>query len=140
MITLDIFYDWFTGRWNNVNQAHSNPKGQAYVLARHERVSDREFQCVYNYHRDKTPYRDFTLTVDALDNDIILKDKQIKLVYSLYGGAYTCDFDQVLNKKRYVFQAVLGDGFYRLNDQCFEDGRLIRGLPTGEYYDFRKIR
>ena len=89
MITLDIFCDWFTGNWNNRKQAYSNPKGQAYVMARHEKISDREIQCVYNYHRDKTPYRDFTLSVNAIDSDIILKDKNIELVYSLYGGVYT---------------------------------------------------
>ena len=139
MITLDIFCDWFTGSWNNRSQAYSNPRGQAYVLARHDRISETEFQCVYHYHREKTPYRDFTLSIHAIDNDIILRDRHIKLVYSLYGGAYTCRFDETFDGKRYVFDAVLGDGFYRLNDQCFEKGKLIRGLPTGEFYDFRKI-
>ena len=139
MIALDIFCDWFTGRWNNRAQAHSNPRGQAYVMARHDRISDTEFRCVYHYHRDKTPYRDFTLSINGHDSDIILTDKETKLVYSLYNGVYTCHFDEVIKGKRYVFDSVLTNTFYRLNDQCFEGTRLVRGLETGEFYEFKKV-
>lgn len=139
MLLLDIFCDWFEGSWSNRNQAYSNPKAAAYVIAKHTRTYENQFHCEYYYHKNKKPYREMYLDLHWHDSDIVLRNGPATMTFQVVHGSFICDTSHVIADKKYNFRAALTQSKYLLNDQCYDNkGSLIRGLPDKEWYEFSK--
>lgn len=63
---LDLFCEWFEGRFDNWTQASSNPTKWAHIFVTHEKIGDRKYRTSnrYNYQPDK-PYREQEVEVTA---------------------------------------------------------------------------
>ena len=83
---LDLFCEWFEGRFENWTQASSNPTKWAHIFVTHEKIGDRKFRTSnrYNYQPDK-PYREQEVEVTApwvlgATEDIPPQEKTLELV------------------------------------------------------------
>lgn len=141
-MVFDIFCDWFQGHWNNRTQAYNNPRGQAYVVAVHNRIAHDQFKCIYTRHRERMPYRDIELDVKNNNGEIVLSSVgkvRSELRFNLEGGTFVCNSKNIIDGKTYITQGYLNKEHYHMNDQCFDEkGKLIRGLENGEFYEFLK--
>ena len=63
---LDLFCEWFEGRFDNWTQASTNPTKWSHIFVTHEKIGDRKFRTSnrYNYQPDK-PYREQEVEVTA---------------------------------------------------------------------------
>jgi len=137
---IDLFSEWFAGRFNNRRQTFADPRSAAYVIAHHERTFENQFRCSYYHHRAKSPYRVMLFDMNYHHGAIHLTDhKGSKLVFSNEGSSFIANSNKRINNKVYVYRAVLTKDLYRVNDQCYAlSGELVRGLPEESWFEFNK--
>ena len=139
---MELFCDWFIGNFHNREQIYDDPKSAQYIMARHEREGENEIYCAYTYHRSKYPYRELLFNVQYENGEIHLTDKLTRahLRFKHEGSTFKASVEHRSGDKLYIYKAVLGEGFYRVNDQCYNlEGDLIRGLPDDEWFRFKKV-
>ena len=137
---MELFCDWFCGSFNNRMQTFTHPKEARYVMARHDQIFENQIECSYYYHRNKTPYRQMLFDVKYQNGSVHLTDSTGKeLVFKHRASSFIAETEHRIDNKIYVFSAVLTDGLYRVNDQCYDlDGDLVRGLPDKSWFEFKK--
>jgi len=137
---MDLFCEWFVGSFNNRQQTYDDPRSARYVMARHERTAENELYCSYYYNRSKFPYREMQFKMNYLDGDIHLTDLSgKKLIFVKDGSSFISNTEYRHNDKLYVFEAVLGKNRYRVNDRCYSEGELVRGLDSESWFEFKKV-
>lgn len=138
---MDLFFDWFCGSFNNRMQTFEYPKESRYVLARHERLYENLIECSYYYHRNKTPYRKVLFNVNYENGSVYLTDDTGKqVIFNHNASSFVSQTEHRVNNKVYVYNAVLTDGLYRVNDQCYDaSGDIVRGLPDKSWFEFVKV-
>ena len=139
---MELFCDWFEGQFNNRKQTYNNPREAQFVTARHERVSKYEFYCSYSYQKSRFPYRELDFAVQYHDGEIFLTDKITRshLVFKHEGSTFTSYTEHRTDDRLYIYQAILGENFYEVNDRCYDsNGNLLRGLPDNSFFQFKKI-
>lgn len=139
---MELFCDWFVGSFNNRSQAYGDPRSARYVIVQHEKTGVNEFYCAYTYHRSKTPYRELLLRASYENGDIHLTDlnSRATMVFKHEGSTFNCSVEHRKDDKLYIYEAILGEGYYYVNDQCYDkDGNLVRGLPNENWFEFKKI-
>ena len=57
-VELDLFCDWFEGKFDNWGQASSNPTEWAHIFVVHERLEERKFKTSSRYNYMDKPYRE----------------------------------------------------------------------------------
>lgn len=139
---MELFCDWFEGQFNNRKQTLNKPREAQYVIARHERTAPCEFYCSYSYQKSRFPYRELDFLVQYSDGEVFLTDRitRAHLKFKHEGSTFTCYTEHRTEEKLYIYQAVLGENFYEVNDRCYDkSGTLIRGLPEDTFFEFKKV-
>ena len=92
---LDLFCDWFEGKFDNWGQASSNPTKWAHIFVVHERIEERKFRTSSRYNYMDKPYREQVVEVTqphvigAHVPIIIVKNPACDMVFSFVeGGNY----------------------------------------------------
>ena len=138
-LMYSYFLEWFEGKWDNQQQAYSNPRGQSNVIVNHEKVGPGEFRCTYRYKRSVHPYRDYTIKVLNNDGNVLVQNGDITLTWKLESGIFVCKNCVWRDDVLYDTEAYLGEKFYVIADRGLRDGHdLLWGLPKGEFYNFNK--
>ncbi len=57
-LELNLFCQWFEGKFDNWEQASSNPTKWAHIYITHERVDERKFLTSSRYNYSNKPYRE----------------------------------------------------------------------------------
>ena len=57
-LELNLFCQWFEGKFDNWEQASSNPTKWAHIYITHERVDERKFLTSSRYNYSDKPYRE----------------------------------------------------------------------------------
>lgn len=137
---LDIFIDWFQGRWSNKTQSYRDPRSASLVYVEHVYTGDG-FICSYKYGRQKNPYRYFAASVYTYDGDIVLKNPTHDILFHMQTGGFVSKTQFTSNGIKYINEAYLGESHYHVKDQGFslENGKQLWGLSEGNFYEFRKI-
>ena len=139
---MELFCDWFEGQFNNRLQTLNNPREAERITARHERTSTYEFYCSYSIHNSKFPYREVLFTTNYFEGEVFLTDNVTgtSLNFKHIGSRFVCHTERRLNNKLYIYHGILGEGFYKVNDQCYDSKHsLVRGLPDETFFELKKV-
>ena len=142
---LEVFLDWFTGSWNNREQAQSNPTLCNFIQVQHLPLSDNFVRCLYTYNKEKVPYRDVIVEVLQKDHLIYVKNPIMDLHFRLQNGVFvTHESHPIHNNGRdelLVTKAVLGKDHYFVNDSGYDPntGKHLWGLSEDNYFFFKRI-
>ncbi len=70
---LDLFEQWFEGKFDNWGQASSNPTKWAHIFVKHEKIDDHKFltSSTYNYSPGK-PYREQVVEIIQPSHDQVI--------------------------------------------------------------------
>lgn len=138
---MELFCEWFEGQFNNRQQALNNPREAQNIIARHERTSNFEFYCSYSVMNSKFPYRELLFNMRYGEGVVYLTDNisGASLNFKHKGSTFVCHSEHRTKDKLYIYDGVLGEGFYKVNDQCYDsDKTLLRGLPNDTFFDLKK--
>ena len=78
---LDTFCEWFEGKFDNWEQASSNPSKWAHIYVIHKKIGDRQFETSSRYNYQTEPYRKQIVTVRQDDDLIIVENPACDLVF-----------------------------------------------------------
>lgn len=78
---LDTFCEWFEGKFDNWEQASSNPSKWAHIYVVHKKISDRQFETTSRYNYQTEPYRKQIVTIRQDDDLIIVENPACDLVF-----------------------------------------------------------
>lgn len=78
---IDTFCEWFEGKFDNWEQASSNPSKWAHIFIIHEKIDDRKFKTSSRYNYSLTPYREQVVTVRQDQDVIIVENPACDLVF-----------------------------------------------------------
>lgn len=75
---IDLFYEWFEGKFTNRIQAFSYPSKYAYIVVEHRRVNNHGLfygeQAYFN--KTRTPYRQFVLQISERRGKIVVRNME----------------------------------------------------------------
>lgn len=140
---MELFSDWFEGRFNNRQQALNNPREAQSIIARHERTDQYQFYCSYSIMGSKFPYRELEFDMKYGEGVVFLTDhiSGASLNFKHKGSTFLCHSEHRVKDKLYIYTGVLGEGFYKVNDQCYDSSKsLVRGLPNESFFDLKKTK
>ena len=78
---IDTFCEWFEGKFDNWEQASSNPSKWAHIFIIHEKIDDRKFKTSSRYNYSLTPYREQVVTVRQDQDVIVVENPACDLVF-----------------------------------------------------------
>ena len=139
---MELFCDWFEGQFNNRLQTLNNPREAQRIIARHERTSTHEFYCRYSLHNSKFPYRELLFNLKYGNGEVVLTDhiNGSSLNFKHVGSRFVCHTERRIDDKLYIYHGILSEGFYRVNDQCYDSkNSLVRGLPDETFFELKKV-
>lgn len=136
---IELFCDWFEGRWANTMQVMHNPRSAAYVHVLHDRISEDTFHCSYRYNRSRFPYREYNCAIWHNDGEIIVKTEGADLNFQLESGCFRHRSTE--SGINYIERDIyLGQDHYHVMDKCIDpQGNLLWGLEENQFFWFDRV-
>lgn len=78
---IETFCEWFEGKFDNWEQASSNPSKWSHIYIVHEKISDRKFKTSSRYNYSQVPYREQIVTVRQDQDVIVVENPACDLVF-----------------------------------------------------------
>ena len=134
---IDIFCEYFEGKFENKIQAMSYPIKFAMIELIHEKLDDNKFRCIQRYYVDKQEYRRAVIEVIAQDTTILVKNYKedggltylpgCDILFESIGDEFhgknvckECFVTWAGNQTYLQTESILGNGYYHVIDKGYD--------------------